>query len=84
MPFKIDRIGGQSVIVTGGDVFDWGLDDDSIDHANRFSSNKDTMKAIHADIRKYFLESLGEYLGFEVSMKEVNEALRTGYIDDRC
>jgi len=83
IPFKIVRVDDQDVIVVDDEVFDWGLDDGSISHANRFSSNKETMRAIHDDIRKYFLESLGEQLGFEVSMRDVNEALRVGYIDDK-
>jgi hypothetical protein len=83
IPFKTERVGGQEVIVVDGEVFDWGLDEDSISHANRFSSNKDTMRAIHEDIRKYFLESIGELLGFEVSMRDINEALRAGCIDDK-
>ena len=83
IPFKIEQVGEQEVIAVDGEVFDWGLDEDSISHANRFSSNKETMRAIHDDIRKYFLESLGEQLGFEVSMKDVNEALRAGCIDDK-
>jgi hypothetical protein len=72
---------GQKVIAIDGDVFDWGLDEDSLSQANAHASNKEVMKAIHYDIRNYFLDCLSESIGFKPTMKQVNKALELGYIE---
>jgi hypothetical protein len=61
-------------------AFDWELDDEAIDGANRHANNPEFMRAIHLDIMEHFLRSLAEVLGFRPSMKQVNEALRAGFI----
>lgn len=61
-------------------VFDWGLDDEAIREANKRCANLEFARAIHADIMEHFLDSLSEVLGFKPSMKQVNEALKSGFI----
>ena len=72
--FEISELEGQKVILIDGELFDWGLDDDSIEMAN----NQQDIKSVHRDIRDHFLDSLGEVLGFRPNMAQVNEAIRTG------
>lgn len=60
--------------------FDWELDQEAIDDANKQAANPDFMRAIHLDIMEHFLRSLSEVLGFRPSMKKVNEALKSGFI----
>lgn len=79
--FKIDDVDGRKVIVIGGEVFDWGLDDEALSDANQFSSNKDMMRAIHADVREFFLRCLEEQIGFRMSIGDVNKALLRGYFE---
>ena len=79
--FKVKKVNNQKVLVIDGEVFDWGLDDDSLYQVNQFK-NEETIKAVHADIKNFFLESLIEFLGFKVTMGDVNKALESGHIDD--
>lgn len=67
-------------IFIDGSAFDWDLDDDAIDNANRHSGNPEFMRAIHADIMDHFLGSMAEVIGFRPSMKKVNEAIKAGFI----
>ena len=82
IPFEVGEFEGQKVIVIDGEIFDWGIDDDALNQANQYVSNKETMSAIHSDIKNYFLECLSEVLGFEPSIKQINDALELGYIND--
>lgn len=61
-------------------AFDWELDDEAIESANRHAGNQQFMRAIHMDIMDHFLSSLAEVLGFRPSMKQVNEAIKSGFI----
>ena len=70
---------GKSIVIDG-EEFDWNLDDESIDDANRHANTPEFMRAIHADIMGHFLNSLASFLGFRPSMKQVNEALYRGSI----
>lgn len=67
-------------ILINDEVFDWGIDEDALKQANELASNPNALKAIHLDIKNYFLECLETYLGFKPTMKQVNEALKNGYI----
>jgi len=67
-------------ILIDGEPFDWGLDDEAIEEANRHAGTPRFMKAIHNDIMGHFLDSLSEVLGFRPSMKQVNEGLDRGFI----
>lgn len=80
--FKIDEHEGQKVIFINNEMFDWGIDENALSQANEFASNPNSLKAIHFDIKNYFLECLEDHIGFEITMKEVNEALKVGYIEN--
>lgn len=80
--FEIKDYQGEKVIQIDQDIFDWRLDDDALDQANEFaSSNPNALNSIHQDIKNYFLECLEEFTGFKMTMKEVNQALKFGYIE---
>ena len=79
---ELKEIHGNKVILIDGEIFDWGLEEESLEQANQYASNEEILKAIQTDIRKYFLECIGEYLGFVPTMKQVNEALKLGYIEN--
>lgn len=74
--FEMGQEDGQKVILIDGEVFDWGLDDESIEQANQHSD----LRSIHSQIKSHFLESLGEVLGFLPTIGEVNQALKDGVI----
>jgi hypothetical protein len=79
--FKVGVFEGRKCIMAGGEVFDWGLEESAIADANQFSSNKDVMRAVHSDVQEFFLSCLEEQMGFRMGIKEVNEALRRGYVE---
>jgi hypothetical protein len=78
---EIGELDGVKVLLVDGEVFDWAIDEYSLDEANSHSSDKATMKVIHKNIRNYFLDCLGEVLGFRPSISRVNEGLRQGWIE---
>lgn len=78
---KISTLEGQKVLFINDELFDWGLDEQALLLANEQSSNKQAMRAIHSDIRDYFLECIGSAVGFKPTMKQVNLAIKSGYLD---
>ena len=65
-----------------GELFDWGLDEKELIKAKDFCCEDNFfMKTIHGDICKYFTSCIEEILGKQVSIKEINEAIKKGYID---
>lgn len=70
---------GDSILIDG-ERFDWSLDDESIEDANRHANTPEFMRAIHSDIMSHFLESLEAVLGFRPTMKQVNDSLDRGFI----
>lgn len=76
IPFEVR----DGKIFVDDSAFDWDLDDEAIENANRHASNPDFMRAIHLDIMGHFLSSLEEVLGFRPSMRQVNEAIKAGSI----
>lgn len=82
IPFKIQEQNNQKVILINDEVFDWGLDEEALNQANQISSNPNALKAIHFDIKNYFLECLGEYLGFKPTIKKVIESLKVEHIEN--
>jgi len=78
------EVSGGKILIDGG-VFDWGLDDEAIQDANRHADKEEFMRAIHNDIMEHFLISISEVLGFRPTMKQINEAISRGHIsNDSC
>jgi hypothetical protein len=82
--FKFEEhiVEGQKVILLDGEVFDWGLDEDSAEMANSSMKNEKEASVVHEDVMKFFLESLSSVVGFNVSMEQVNKALKEGRMED--
>ncbi len=80
--FKINEYEGQKVIFINNEIFDWGIEEEALDQANEFASNANALRAIHFDIKNYFLECLEQHIGFKPTIKQVTEALKVGYIED--
>jgi len=65
-------------IFIGGELLDWGVDLSSFMEAKKMGPQY--MKAIQMDIAKHFAASVSEVLGRHVSMEEISEATKTGWI----
>lgn len=71
----------QKVIFVDEEMFDWGIEEEALQEAKKFAAGDPSIKkAIHGDIKSFFLDSLSEFLGKEVTLKDVNEAIESGYI----
>ncbi len=62
----------------GGEKFDWSVDVTSFHEAVKMGPMY--KKAEQADIVKHFVDSVSDFLGRRVTMKEVNEATKKGWI----
>jgi hypothetical protein len=80
--FEIKEIDKQKVIFINGELFDWGLDEESIEQANKYANDKQTISAIHKDVKNYFIDCISEYLGFKPTIKQINKALEKGFIEN--
>lgn len=66
-------------IFINGDLFDWGVDEES--YKDAMSMGPKYQRAIVADIERHFIASLSEFMNREVTREEVDEAMKTGWID---
>lgn len=68
----------QKGIFIDGEHFDWEIDQQSYEEAKKMGPMY--LKAIHRDIESHFIQSLSEFLNREVTPKQFNEAMKTGWI----
>lgn len=65
-----------------GEVFDWYIDKDELNKAKTFAKgNQVRNRAVVGDVIQFFMQCLREALGREISLKELNEAIRKGAIE---
>lgn len=72
--------GGQleRAIFIGGEMLDWGVDLSSFTDAIRMGPMY--VRELQRDIERHFTESVSDFLGRNVTMDEIKEAIRTGWI----
>lgn len=79
-----DGDGSQPVrmIVMDNEVFDWGLDPDSISSARKtMEQNPDIRESVVSSIVGHFLDCFADFCGREITLEEVLEALKKGEIE---
>jgi hypothetical protein len=70
-----------NAIYVDDQVFDWGIDEQSLYDARNFIQNNQNMeKAIYGDIENHFIECFSEFLGRQITLQELVAALETGII----
>ena len=80
--FEIKKQNNQNVIFINDESFDWQIEEDDLEEAIRFADNNtEVKKAIHADIKNFFLDCVNQVLNKEVTLKQINDALENGYIE---
>lgn len=71
-------------IFVDGELFDWGIDEKEYNEAVKFAEkqkNKEGMLLkIHQNIEKHFINSLSEFMNRKITLKELDEARKTGWI----
>jgi len=76
--FEIRRFNGEDLIFIDNQYFDFAIDDSSLEKVNSLEGEE--LEKVHENIKNYLLTSLAQVLGRAVAMKEVMEAIKTGYI----
>jgi len=68
-------------IFVDGIVFDWGMDQNSLRQAKTLAESNPTLQqSINDNIQHHFVESFSEFLGREITLGEINEAIKSGVI----
>jgi len=80
--FEIKKQNNQNVIFINDESFDWQIEEEDLEEAMRFADdNPAVKKAVHADIKNFFLDCIKQVLNQEVSLKQINDALEIGYLE---
>ena len=82
MKISIDvrRIENQDKLFINDELFDWELDEDSIQKVNEIEDEEELIK-IHENIKSYFLSCVEEYTQKKITIKELIEGIKNGYIE---
>lgn len=80
--FEIRRFNGEDLIFIDNQYFDFAIDDESLKKVNSLEGEE--LKKVHENIKNYLLTSLAGVLGRPITMREVIEAIETGYIQLWC
>lgn len=68
-------------IFVDGMAFNWGMDKDSLRQARRLAESNPTLQqSIYDNIQIHFVESFSEFLGREITLQEINEAIKNGVV----
>ena len=79
MKIEIKPYNNYNAIYINDELFDWEIELESLLKAKRVAGNNALMKkAIIGNIQKHFLESLEQFVGRKVSLKELVEAVKKG------
>ena len=63
------------------ELFDWGLEEKDLKMAKTLIKQEPLMrKSVMGDIQSHFVACFSEFIGCEVTLVQINEALRTGEI----
>lgn len=70
--------GIEKAIFIDGEMLDWQIDMSSYMEAMKMGFH--FRREIQRDIEKHFIESVSDFLGRNVTMEEIKEAIKTGWI----
>ena len=68
----------ERAIFIDDELLDWQVDVNSLFEAKKMGPV--FFQSVQRDIERHFVASVGEFLGRHVTMQEINEAIRTGWI----
>jgi hypothetical protein len=68
----------EKKIYINNEEFDWSIDISSFQEARKMGPQ--FMKAVQDDIAKHYVESISDFLGRKVTIQEVIQAIKTGWI----
>jgi hypothetical protein len=77
---EIRRFDGEDRIFIDNNLFDWRIDDESLDKINKITDKQELMN-VHQNIKEYLLNSLEAYLDRPITIRQIYEAIKTGHIE---
>lgn len=74
---------GQRILAVDGEAFDWGLDPKQFEKAKFMIKNDPLMKeSVIGNIQRHFVDSFSEFVGKDMTLAQINEAIQEGEIQD--
>ncbi len=64
----------NNAIYVDGNLFDFEMDEEGLRKGLAYTSKE----AIESDVQKYFTESFSDFVGKEMTLKEINDAIEKG------
>ena len=77
---EIRRFDGEDRIFIDNNLFDWRIDDESLDKINKITDSQELIN-VNQNIKEYLLHSLEAYLGKSITIKQIYEAIKIGHIE---
>ncbi len=72
---------GQKILAVNNEAFDWGINEESFKKVQFLARNDPEVKNNYiGSIQKYFVKCFSEFIGKEMTLKEINQAIKRGYI----
>lgn len=69
-------------IYINGEFFDWGIDPDSIAQAKEIANSDSFIgRGVEGMIQNHFVQSFSQQVGWPVTLPQVVEAIRVGWIE---
>lgn len=73
---------GINIIAVDSEAFDWGLEEEDFKAMHLIIKNDPEMKkSFIGNIQKHLTQCFSEFIGRQVTLKEINEAIETGWIE---
>lgn len=68
-----------NALYVDGELFDWDTDKEALQKAKQFSAHYTFLaESIAGDIQKHFLDSFSQFIGRDITLKELNQAIQKG------
>lgn len=68
----------EKAIFIDDEMLDWSIDMSSFVEAVKMGPT--FMRAVQRDIERHFIDSVSDFLGRKVTMEDIKEAIKTGWI----
>lgn len=78
--FEIRKYDGENKIFINDQLFDWGIDENSMNQIKQIKDEEE-IKKINNNIKNYLLSSLEEFIGKKITIKELIDALKEGHLE---
>lgn len=71
-----------NMIVVDDEVFDWGIDAESIRNAkNMIDQRPDIKESLVMSMLSHFVECFSEFIGRDITLEEINSSIKKGLIE---